>query len=151
MFVRIPNVLNAENLQFVDELVAHGKFADGAATTGGPTKAAKHNLQLNLAAHPKRDEIQRMINQALNTNPMVRALAMPQRMTMPLISKYETGMAYGWHIDNSLMSAMGNTVRTDIAGTLFISDKKNYDGGELMVRTATGDIQAKLERGDCFL
>ncbi len=151
MFVRIPNVLNKENLQFVDELVAHGKFADGAATTGAPTKSVKHNLQLDLAAHPRRDEFLRMINQALNANSVVRGVAMPKRMTMPLISKYETGMAYGWHIDNPLMFAMGNTVRTDIAGTLFISDRNSYEGGELMVRTASGDIKVKLDRGDCFL
>jgi PKHD-type hydroxylase len=151
MFVRILKLLNGENLQLVDELVTGGTFTDGAATTGNPTKSAKKNLQLELATHPRRDDFLRMVSQTLNANPVIRSVALPKRMTMPLVSKYETGMAYGWHIDNPLMYSMGNTVRTDVAGTIFVSDKNSYDGGELVVRSAFGDARVKLDRGDCFL
>ena len=151
MYVRVPNLLSEENLQVADELIAHGKFSDGAATTGAPTKAIKHNLQLDLGTHPRRDDFFRMITQVMNANPMVRSVALPKRMSVPLVSKYEPGMSYGWHIDNAIMSAMGNPMRSDIACTIFVSNKQDYSGGELMVRTASGDIKVKLDRGDGFL
>lgn len=151
MFMRVQNVLNAENLQFVEELATHGKFVDGGSTTGAPTRSAKHNLQLDLATHPKRDDFVRMITQAVNANAAIRTIALPKRITMPLISKYTQDMAYGWHIDNPLMFSLGNPVRTDIACTIFISKQEDYEGGELVVRSASGDIKVKLDRGDCFL
>ncbi len=61
MFVRIQNLLSAADLRFVDELVAHGNFVDGAVTTGTPTRSVKHNSQLDLATHAKRDDFLRMI------------------------------------------------------------------------------------------
>ncbi len=151
MYLRIPNLLNEENLQLVDELIATGSFADGAATTGAPTKAVKKNLQLELRNHPKRDEFLKMVTSIVNANPLLRTTAFPRRMTFPLVSKYETGMSYGWHIDNPIMSVMGSPVRTDIACTIFINESSAYAGGELIVRTGSGDVRVKLERGDAFI
>ncbi|PCJ17410.1 MAG: Fe2+-dependent dioxygenase [SAR86 cluster bacterium] len=151
MYLRIPQLLNADTLKLVDELIATGNFKDGAETTGIPTKSVKKNVQLDLESHPQREEFLRQVTQAVNENPIIRSAAIPRRMTLPLVSKYGPGMSYGWHIDNALMFAMGNPVRSDLACTIFISNKKDYDGGDLMVRTASGDIRAKLERGDAFL
>lgn len=151
MYLRVPKFLNDENLMLVDELIADGKFSDGAATTGAPTKSVKKNLQIDFAQHPRRDEFLQMISSVANSNTMMRSSAYPRRMTHPLLSKYETGMSYGWHIDNPIMSAMGNPVRTDIACTVFISDSSDYEGGELVVRTSSGDVRVKLDRGDAFI
>ncbi len=151
MYLRIPKLLDEESLKLVDGLVKAGPFTDGAATTGAPTKSVKKNLQINLNEHPQRDQFLQMITSTVNTNPMMRSAALPRRMTFPLLSKYETGMAYGWHIDNPIMSSMGNPVRTDIACTVFISDSSEYEGGELIVRTSSGDVRVKLERGDAFI
>ena len=60
-------------------------------------------------------------------------------------------MAYGWHVDNAIMSALGTPIRSDVACTVFLSDKASYSGGELMVRSGTGDTKIKLERGEAFL
>ena len=151
MYLRVPKFLNDQNLKLVDELIAGGQFTDGAATTGGPTKSAKRNLQIDFAAHPQRDQFLQMITTTVNSNLILRSAALPRRMTYPLLSKYETGMAYGWHIDNPIMTAMGSPVRTDIACTIFINDSSDYEGGELVLRTASGDAKVKLERGDAFM
>lgn len=151
MFVRIPKLINETQLNFLDEFVTAGSFADGKATTGAPTKAVKNNLQIDLVNHPKRDEFFALISKSMNENKVVRSTVQPLRMTLPLLSKYETGMAYGWHVDNAIMSAMGSPVRTDVACTIFLSDPSSYDGGELIVRSGTGDAKIKLERGDAFL
>lgn len=151
MYLRIPKFLSDQNLKLVDELIAGGQFTDGAATTGGPTKSAKKNLQIDFTVHPQRDQFLQAITTTVNSNPMMRSAALPRSMTYPLLSKYETGMAYGWHIDNPIMSSMGNPVRTDIACTVFISDSSDYQGGELIVRSSSGDVRVKLDRGDAFI
>ena len=73
---------------------------------------------------------------------MLRAATLPRRMTQPLLNKYEVGMSYGWHIDNPIMTAMGTPIRTDIACTIFLSDSADYQGGELVVRTSSGEARA---------
>ncbi|PCI79549.1 MAG: Fe2+-dependent dioxygenase [SAR86 cluster bacterium] len=151
MYLRVPKFLNDQNLKLVDELIAGGQFTDGAATTGGPTKSVKKNLQIDLVQHPQRDQFLQMITTTANSNSMMRSATLPRRMTLPLLSKYATGMAYGWHIDNPIMTAMGSPVRTDIACTVFISDSSDYQGGELVVRTSSGDVRVKLDRGDAFI
>tara|TARA_B110000858_G_C17810077_1_gene480675 strand:- start:11518 stop:12195 length:678 start_codon:yes stop_codon:yes gene_type:complete len=151
MYLRVPNFLNDQNLKLVDELITSGQFTDGAATTGGPTKAAKKNLQVDFSQHPKRDQFLQMITSTVNSNPVTRSASLPRRLTYPLLSKYEAGMSYGWHIDNPIMSAVGGLLRTDISCTVFISDSSDYEGGELIVRTSSGDARVKLERGDAFI
>lgn len=151
MFVRIPQLLNDENLKLVDTIIETGNFVDGAATTGAPTKAVKQNLQLELMKHPKREDLVRMFTQVFNENPIVRSATLPKRMTLPLISKYLPGMAYGWHVDNAMMASVGGPLRSDIACTIFLNNRQDYEGGELIVRGISGDIKVKLDRGDAFL
>jgi len=151
MYLRVPKFLNDQNLKLLGELIAGGQFIDGSATIGGPTKSAKNNLQIDFTAHPQRDQFLQMITTAVNSSPMMCAAALPRRMTFPLLRKYETGMAYGWHIDNPIMSSLGSSVRTDIACTVFISDSSDCQGGELIVRSSSGDVRVKPERGDAFI
>jgi len=151
MYLRVPKFLNDQNLKLVDELIASSQFVDGTATTGGPTKSAKKNLQIDFSQHPQRDQFLQMISTTLNSHSMLRAATLPRRMTLPLLNKYETGMSYGWHIDNPIMTAMGMPMRTDISCTVFLSNSTDYQGGELVVRTASGDARVKLERGDAFI
>lgn len=151
MYLRIPKFLNAEKLQFIDKLIVDGQFTDGASTAGAPTKSVKKNLQIDFTEHPQRDKFLQVMTTTVNSNPIMRSAALPKRMTYPLLSKYSEGMAYGWHVDNPIMSVMGNPIRTDIACTVFISDSSEYEGGELIVRTSSGDVRVKLERGDAFI
>ncbi len=151
MYQHIPNLLDEASLKLVDEIIASGQFADGAATTGAPTKSVKNNLQLNFDEHPKREQFLQMITSTVNSNARMRAATLPRRMTHPMLSKYQQGMAYGWHINNPVMSSMGALVRTDIACTLFLNSSSDYDGGELVVQSPSGEVRVKLERGDAFI
>jgi PKHD-type hydroxylase len=148
MFVRIDKLLDTQQLDYIDELIAEGSWIDGAETTGGPTKALKYNLQLDLGKSSRRNEFVETIGQVVNASKTLRTMLWPLRMTAPLISKYTEGMAYGWHIDNPLMQGPGVPVRTDIACTVFLSKLADYDGGELQARTSAGEVKIKLERGD---
>lgn len=151
MFVRIQQLLSKEDQEKVAEIIATGSFVDGSATAGGPTKKVKYNQQLDLAAHPEKEALLRLITQVMNSHSAVRSAAVPRHMTAPMISKYQPGMSYGWHIDNAIMPGIGRPVRSDVACTIFLSDSKDYDGGELVVRSVTGDVKIKLEKGDAVL
>ncbi|MDP6414293.1 MAG: 2OG-Fe(II) oxygenase [Gammaproteobacteria bacterium] len=72
-------------------------------------------------------------------------------MTAPIVSKYEKGMFCSWHIDNPIIPGVGRPVRSDVLCTIFLSESADYDGGELVVLSLTGDVKIKLDRGDAVL
>ena len=49
------------------------------------------------------------------------------------------------------MSTVGRPVHSDVACTVFISDSSDYEGGELVLRTSSGDVRVKFDRGDAFI
>jgi PKHD-type hydroxylase len=49
------------------------------------------------------------------------------------------------------MGAGDDRLRTDLAFTIFLAERAAYDGGELVVQSALGDQQIKLEAGDAIL
>ena len=59
MYLRVPKFLSDGNLKLVDELIASSQFIDGTATTDGPIKAAKKNLQIDFSQHPSREQLHR--------------------------------------------------------------------------------------------
>ena len=64
-----------------------------------------------------------------------------------MFSKSYVGMRYGRHIDNSFMSSG----RADLSFTVFISDKANYKGGELVIENINSENEFKLNSGEILL
>jgi PKHD-type hydroxylase len=151
MYLRIPGLLGGEELDFIDEMMEQETFRDGAETAGTPTKDSKSNLQLDLATHPKRDELLKLINAAVNRSPGFRSAVLPRKMSQPILSKYLPGMHYGWHIDNAVMPGPAGPLRTDVACTVFLDPASHYEGGELVIQGPSGEMRVKLERGDAFV
>ena len=87
---------------------------------------------------------------ALQRNALFAAAAFPWRVSQPLMNRYAPGMEYGPHVDNSLMGG-NEPLRTDMSGTLFLSEPTDYDGGELIVESSAGRQAVKLPAGDLFL
>jgi PKHD-type hydroxylase len=76
-------------------------------------------------------------------NPLFRLVARPKSLSPLILSRYESGMAYGSHVDDALM----NGVRTDVSFTLFLSDLDTYDGGALVIETSGGEEDVRLPAG----
>ncbi len=146
MLTCIPGILNASDLERIDEILKDAEFEDGRATAGFRAKRVKANLQLNSAA-PCKKEVNELVENALKRSTLFQRVAIPRIICPPLISRYKPGMAYGAHVDDALM---GNDrrARTDLAVTVFLSEQSDYEGGELMISTSMGDIAVKLPRGD---
>lgn len=137
----IRKLLSPEVLAHVNERLAKAKWLDGLLTAGPTAARVKRNLQLEPG--PEAQELSELVKKALLTNDRFPPLALPRRITPPLFSRYENGMEYGAHTDDAVRRSDG--IRTDLAGTLFLSEPESYDGGELVVnnsavKPAAGDL-----------
>ncbi|WP_408590164.1 Fe2+-dependent dioxygenase [Novosphingobium sp.] len=152
MMLRVPGVLNADDLAEMREALAQAEWQDGRATAGHLAVQAKANLQLPLDSPVARALGQRIL-QRLGETPLFIAAALPLRVLPPRFNRYEGGGTYGSHIDNALFRMPGSDtyVRTDISSTVFLSDPDEYEGGELVVQDSYGDHRVKLAAGDMVL
>jgi len=150
MMMPVKRLASADQLSVIDSIVSQSSFTDGKITAGVINQPLKNNFQLEAGEAAIADELFKVVSKAVETQPLARLAAMPARMTLPIISKYESGMGYEWHIDNAIMPSRGGPIRTDVACTIFLSDPAAYDGGELRIRTTAGENTVKLERGDGF-
>jgi PKHD-type hydroxylase len=143
----LADVLDADALQAVRAALAGAAFADGAHTAGWHAAPVKHNLQARHAPAAQQ------VEHALLRHPLFRAAALPARLRAPLFSRYTTGMAYGRHTDDALMSTGDDqgTLRADLAVTVFLSDPATYDGGELVIEGPGGTSAYKLEAGQAIV
>jgi PKHD-type hydroxylase len=138
----IRKLLSAELLSQINARLAASKWVDGLQTAGAAAARVKRNLQLD-ASSPEALELGELVKKALLANDKFPPLALPRRMTTPMFSRYELGMEYGAHTDDAVRSRDG--LRTDLAGTLFLSEPDTYEGGELVVgnngvKPAAGDL-----------
>lgn len=152
MLLRIPNVLNPEELAKLQDLMAKANWVDGKVTAGTQSAQVKRNMQL-----PEESEFaetsRKIVLQALSRNALFFSAALPKNIYPPLFNQYREGMDFGAHIDNAVRThaLTGNHVRTDISSTLFISPPESYEGGELVIEDTYGVQSVKLPAGDMVL
>ena len=145
MLFRIPQVLNAEELQQINAVLAAAEFVDGKLTAGWHAKAVKNNQQLK-AAVPEAKDLKQKVRSALLRNPLFQAAVRPRNIHTLLFSRYGEGMSYGRHTDNAMMGGQAFH-RSDVSFTLFLNDPDDYDGGELVIEGADDERTYKLEAG----
>lgn len=150
MLLHVQGLLSPDLLQQVDSLLPSLQFIDGRSTATGAAQQVKNNLQVSKEAHTAHPEMQELIGRAISTNPLVQQAIMPVKILPPIISKYETGMHYGWHTDSPLMGDEF-TIRADVSITVFLNDPKEYEGGELVIHTPGGFMNYKLQKGDAII
>jgi len=151
MLLPLTRLLDEEALKTIDEALADAPFEEGAKTAGATAAPLKNNLQLDRASTKDIAKLDAIVMGALSNNATFRAATIPRRILPPYFSKYTEGMSYGSHVDNPIIADGTSTVRTDLSMTLFLSDPDTYEGGELMVKTDTGDTRIKLPRGDAII
>jgi PKHD-type hydroxylase len=149
MLVRIPNVLNADQLSVVRTRLESAAWIDGRISAGYQGARVKDNRQLPEDTQAARD-LGDMILAALERNPLFISSTLPNRVYPPMFNRYEGGMTFGNHVDNGLrmLPGSGLKIRTDISCTLFLSAPEEYDGGELCIEDSYGSPSVKLQAGD---
>jgi PKHD-type hydroxylase len=154
MLIHIPAVLTPDQVVACRETLQSAKWLDGRASAGTAAVRAKQNEEADLTDPPVRgcsDFIQR----ALSANKTFVATALPLKFCPPSFNRYTGGQNYNTHNDSALLNFAGTSastwVRTDLAGTLFLSQPEDYDGGELVIEDTFGPVRVKLPAGDLVL
>jgi PKHD-type hydroxylase len=147
--LHLPNVLTPEEIATLRALAARAPWIDGRATASGAAAQRKRNEQLDERTLDG-TALAEQVLRALHRHPAFGAAAFPRRVSPPLMNRYRPGMEYGPHVDSSLMGS-SEPLRTDLSGTLFVSDPADYDGGELVVDSAAGRQAIKLPAGHLIL
>lgn len=149
MLLEIPKVVAAGQLAIIRQLLANGRFVDGRQSAGITAGRVKHNRELDPEA-PEVKRLNSLVLSSLYRHPTFRSAALPYRLSGAFFACYSEGMAYGDHVDDPVMGER-ERYRSDIAITVFLNDAADYDGGELVIRTAFGDKAVKLPAGDAVI
>ncbi|GBQ26759.1 hydroxylase [Acetobacter estunensis NRIC 0472] len=152
MLIHVPEVLNAEELARCLHVLEDIQWVDGRVTAGDQSAKAKKNLQVP-GDSPVGQELSELVLRALGRNPTFNSAALPLRVFPPLFNRYDVGMHFHAHVDNAIrpLPGTGFRIRTDVSCTLFLTDPKDYDGGELVVQDTYGAHSVKLPAGDMVL
>lgn len=150
MFLTIPDVLTARDVERVRQKSESLDWRDGRETAGRSARTVKDNLQADLKSELGQGLHEFMLK-AISSNVAVKSMARPKRFSRLLLSRTENGGHYGHHVDNALMSVETRQMRTDLSFTLFLSEPETYEGGELSLLTAAGDFTAKPKAGSLVL
>jgi PKHD-type hydroxylase len=122
-------------------------WIDGRATAGDHAAVSKKNLQIPLDA-PEAHDLGQIIQRALAGSASFTTATLPLRVMPPMFNRYDVGMTFGAHVDNSIRALpSGLRVRTDVSSTLFLTPPEDYDGGELVVHDTYGTHTIKLPAG----
>jgi len=152
MLVRIPGLLSLDQIEAMRRDLKEAPWSDGRATAGHQSGSVKHNQQFG-AETPLARELGDVVLRALQTSPLFLSAALPRHVFPPLFNRYESGMAFGGHVDNAVrqVGSTAHRIRTDLSATLFLSDPDDYDGGELIIENSGGEDSIKLPAGDMIL
>lgn len=148
-FHHIPGILKPSELEELDRLIPLLDFTDGRATASMAAKEVKNNLQAEAAGKEYLSQARSLVENAMGSSPYFNAVTQPKKAHPVIISKYTPGKFYGWHVDSPIMG--DPPIRTDLAMTIFLSDPGSYEGGELMIQTASGPVAIKPAKGDAIL
>lgn len=150
MTIILQSVLTSEDAARVREDLAAAPWASGKRTAGAAARGVKENLQAD-GADARVQALEQRLADALHDHPLFDIAARPHRVSRLLFSRYEPGMTYGAHTDDALMGAGREKLRTDLAFTIFLADPQSYEGGALVISSALGEQEIKLDAGDAIL
>jgi PKHD-type hydroxylase len=144
----IKGLLTRGEVRQVLELSKKLKFVDGRAATN-PGSSLKNNLQADMQ-DPIYVETGQIVRGAIYRSQKFRDYALPKNMAMPMVTRYEPGMEYGFHVDAAVL-ATKPPMRADVSSTVFLSEPDSYDGGELVAKMGDHELEIKLKPGDAVV
>ena len=121
-------------------------WENGKKTAGSHASKVKENLQLNRNSEVSKKYSQ-LIKKKLISNSLIKSFALPKIIHGIMFTKSLKNMHYGRHIDNPFTSAG----RTDLSFTISLTNKDNYQGGELVIETINSEKEFKLDAGEIII
>ena len=141
-------LLNAEEINLIKKELeeVNENWEDGKNTAGNYASKVKNNLQLKRQSDISK-KLSFLVKQKLLNNILIKSFTLPKHIHGIMFTKSTQGMSYGRHIDNTYMS----TGRSDLSFTIFLSEKNQYEGGELLIENLTAERKFKLETGEIII
>tara|TARA_B100000886_G_scaffold331516_1_gene283123 strand:- start:318 stop:983 length:666 start_codon:yes stop_codon:yes gene_type:complete len=137
-------LLNPQEISFLKKnlLLEALPWEDGKKTAGKHAAKVKDNLQLNRSSDISKKYTELIEKKMLN-DVLIKSFALPKRIHGIMFTKSLQGMKYGRHVDNAFMS----TGRADLSFTIFLNEKIDYSGGELLIEGLNSEDKFKLNSG----
>ena len=150
MLITIPNILDKERLDFINQVLHKAKFIDGTLSAGMAAKRVKNNQELS-ADDTQIQQLNNLVMGSLVQHSEFKAAVIPLRVAAPYYARYNKGMAYGDHVDDPIMGTAGQQYRSDVSTTVFLNEPDDYVGGELVIHTSFGEQKIKLAAGSAVI
>tara|TARA_Y100001970_G_C13951356_1_gene708401 strand:- start:139 stop:804 length:666 start_codon:yes stop_codon:yes gene_type:complete len=146
-YLNLP-LLNNEELKILKtELLKKDQiWEDGRKTAGTHAAQVKKNLQLNKDSEISR-KFSNLITKKMLSIPLIKSFCLPKNIHGIMFTRSNKNMKYGSHVDNAFMS----TGRADLSFTIFLSQKNEYEGGELLIQTMNSENKFKLDIGQIII
>lgn len=148
MFLEIPDLLAPAEVARLVQIAQTARFVDGRVTN--PHSQVKKNLHHD-ASDPGFALASKVLTQAIARCEPFQLFAFPRRMAAPSLTKHGPGMTYGPHFDAPFMAVEGVAMRSDLSCTVFLSDPKTYEGGELNLHLGTRQTAFKGPPGSAIV
>ena len=121
-------------------------WLDGRRTAGEQAALVKQNRQLD-PADCLTVQITNAVSEALRSDPLVKSFCLIRKIHSLLVSRFDVGDEYGWHVDNPFTSSG----RRDLSFTVFLSDETTYEGGQLEIQNSCENSEFVLPAGHVFI
>jgi len=144
----IHQLLNTEEIEYIKKELEQSiqDWEDGKKTAGSQASMVKNNLQLNRNSEASKKNSQ-LITKKIISNELIKSFSLPKIIHGIMFTKSKEKMHYGRHIDNPYMSSG----RSDLSFTLSLTNKKLYEGGELIIETMNSEEKFKLNAGEIII
>ena len=141
-------LLNEEEIEILIKTIndQNNLWEDGKKTAGSHASKVKNNLQLNRNSEVSKKYSQ-LIKKRILGNQLIKSFSLPKIIHGIMFTKSSQKMGYGRHIDNPFMS----TGRSDLSFTISLTNKENYEGGELVIETINSEKEFKLNAGQMII
>ena len=140
-------LIKEEIKQFITNLKKkNNPWEDGKKTAGSHASKVKNNLQLKRESNMSK-ELSLLVKQKMLNNDLIKSFSLPKYIHGIMFTKSSKGMCYGRHIDNAYMSSG----RADLSFTIFLSEKSQYEGGELLIENLNSESKFKLKSGEIII
>ena len=149
MLISIPDILDQTQLKQIRSILDVARFVDGRLSAGLTARKVKNNEEIPADAQ-ELSQLNHIVMNSLYNHPTYQSAVLPHRLATPFYARYSAGKAYGDHVDDPIMGPLTGRYRTDVSTTVFLNEPDEYEGGEIVIRTATGSQQIKLSAGDAI-
>jgi PKHD-type hydroxylase len=136
------DLLDDDNLKYIISHYTKNNFIDGSISN--PSSSKKNMMMRDCREYRL---INKYCNEILISNSQFRSVFLPKEISQIYYLWYDIGMKYDYHIDNYPIGG----VNSHYSMTCFLSDPKDYSGGELVLKVGNKELEYKLEPGKAVI